>query len=143
MRLLAPLLALALVVLVAYTPTLPNSPSRGVVADTTWSWPDTLENAQVFPSDVGAERLRSTMVGFTRSLGVRCQYCHVGEEGEDFATWDFAADDKPTKDVARGMMEMTWQINTQALPAMEGLPTAEEWRVTCWTCHRGATVPDK
>lgn len=82
------------------------------------------------------------MTGFTRSLGVRCQYCHVGEEGADFLTWDFASDAKPMKATTRGMMEMTWQINTQTLPTIETLGGAEDWRVTCWTCHRGATTPD-
>ena len=47
------------------------------------------------------------------------------------------------KGVARGMMEMTWQINTATLPAIDGLAESDEWRVTCWTCHRGARTPDK
>ena len=33
------------------------------------------------------------MPGFTRALGVRCSYCHVGEEGESLSTYDFASDD--------------------------------------------------
>ena len=39
------------------------------------------------------------------------------------------------------MMRMTWEINTETLPAIEGLHEAEGMRVTCYTCHRGAARP--
>src|SRR5262245_19404795 len=40
------------------------------------------KNLQVLPKDISEEQLNSTMNGFTRALGVRCAYCHVGEEGK-------------------------------------------------------------
>ena len=96
---------------------------------------------QIAP-DTPPERLRDMMRGFTRALGVRCQFCHVGEPGTDFLEWDFASDAKPNKGVAREMMRMSWAINHETLPAIDGLANPDrEWRVTCWTCHRGETVP--
>ena len=139
MRLLVPLLFLAVVVLAAYGPAVSGPVLPQAPADTSWAWPSPAENLQVLPADTPPERLREVMQGMTASLGVRCQYCHVGEEGTDFLEWDFAADSKPMKETARAMMEMTWQINTQTLPAIDALGEAEAWRVTC---YRGATTPD-
>ena len=79
------------------------------------------------------------MRGFTRSLGVRCPYCHVGEEGADLTTFDFASDEKPPKKVARLMIQ---NLNdTNAKLASVGDKPAGEPRVTCWTCHRGEKKP--
>jgi len=103
-----------------------------------WDWPARMTNAQVLPPDTPPDRLRDTMRGFTRALGVRCSFCHVGEEGAPLSTYDFASDANPKKAIARGMMTMTWQLNRQTLPAIPGL---SEPRVTCFTCHRGATEP--
>jgi hypothetical protein len=103
-------------------------------------WPERISNAQVFPADMGAEQLRRTMVSFARSLGVRCTFCHVGPEGAPLTQLDFASDANPHKNVARGMVRMVRQLNGEALPAILG-PSAE-WRVTCFTCHRGATTPE-
>lgn len=142
-RLILPLAALAAVVLAAYAPEPHAGGPEAAPADTTWSWPEVSENLQVLPADIGAEGLRDVMRGFTRGLGVRCQYCHVGEEGQDFLEWDFASDAKTHKAVARDMMRMTRQINQEALPAIDGLHGHGDggWRVTCYTCHRGATTP--
>ena len=54
-------------------------------------------NLQVFPKDTGPDVLIQAMKNFTRSLGVRCPFCHVGEEGQPLTTFDFAADTKPKK----------------------------------------------
>ena len=137
MRLTLPLLLLAAAVLAAYRPHVASEASL-VPEGMDWSWPDRIENAQVLPADIGAERLRNTMVGFSRALGVRCHFCHVGEEGVDFSEWDFPSDANPHKDAARGMMRMTVAINAVELPAIDGLHDA---RVTCYTCHRGSAHP--
>lgn len=47
-----------------------------------WTWPDILKNLQVMPKDWSGKRLSPVMKGFTNALGVRCSYCHVGEEGK-------------------------------------------------------------
>ena len=57
--------------------------------------PARITNARVLPAEIGAERLRTTMVGFARSLGVRCTFCHVGQEGAPLETLDFASDANP------------------------------------------------
>ncbi len=75
---------------------------------------------------------------FTRSLGVRCTHCHVGEEGKPLSTYDFASDKKANKAIARDMMRMVRRINTRELPAIGGLMDAQ---VTCYTCHRGSKEP--
>lgn len=102
-----------------------------------WSWPETMENAQVLPADTESQRLRGTMIFFVQSLGVRCSYCHVGS-GDDLSQYDFASDDNPRKNMARGMMRLTRALNEEQLPAIEGL---SEPRVTCYTCHGGAINP--
>ena len=44
-------------------------------------WPVTrLKNVQVLPADISFGALVNTMKAFTRALGVRCTYCHVGSE---------------------------------------------------------------
>ena len=59
------------------------------------------KNLQVLPKDTTRQQINPIMRGFTRALGVRCPYCHVGEEGADMSTFDFASDEKPTKKTAR------------------------------------------
>jgi hypothetical protein len=102
-------------------------------------WPARISNARVLPAEIGAERLRMTMVGFSRALGVRCTFCHVGQEGAPLNTLDFASDANPHKDIARGMLRMTRRLNETDLPALLG--EAQAPRVTCFTCHRGSTTP--
>ncbi|HEX8297680.1 MAG TPA: c-type cytochrome [Rubricoccaceae bacterium] len=111
--------ALALAVVAAYAPPAPAaSPvgARTVLPDSVWTWPERSQNLRVLPDTTSAATLRRTMQGFTRALGVRCSECHVGS-GRDFRTWDFASDAKPHKEVARGMMRMTAELNTRLVPA--------------------------
>jgi len=103
-------------------------------------WPERITNAQVLPADIGAQPLRQTMVGFARALGVRCTFCHVGPEGAPLNQLDFASDANPHKNVARGMIRMTQRLNAETLPAILG--PSEQPRVTCSTCHRGASTPE-
>src|SRR5215475_2725501 len=68
--------------------------------------PQKLENLKVFPKDIPVRALLDTMGGFTRALGVRCNYCHVGEEGKPLSSYDFKSDEKPEKTKAREMLRM-------------------------------------
>jgi hypothetical protein len=79
------------------------------------------------------------MRNFTSYLGVRCQYCHVGVEGQPLDKFDFVTDEKRAKVVARQMMLMVQEINRRldSLPAGIGA----KLQVTCNTCHRGTTRP--
>jgi photosynthetic reaction center cytochrome c subunit len=102
--------------------------------------PDKFVNLQVFPQDTRPDVLITAMKNFTRALGVRCQYCHVGEEGMPLDKFDFAADTKPNKQIARTMVRMTADINAQVTKAILDAP-AKGYQVTCYTCHRGAEHP--
>lgn len=103
-----------------------------------WSWPETIENRQALPEGAGGDELRNRMISYAVGLGVRCQHCHVGEEGLDFSEFDFVSDEREPKSIARGMIRMTDAINQNLLPAISQL---EGPVVTCFTCHRGSTTP--
>jgi hypothetical protein len=94
-------------------------------------------NLQIFPKETTAPVLIAAMKNFTRDLGVRCQFCHVGEERLPLETFDFPADVKAQKQSARMMFSMTAEINAQAMPDAP----AKGYQVTCYTCHRGAVHP--
>jgi hypothetical protein len=101
--------------------------------------PQNFTNLQVLPKDIPRPELLATMKSFALNLGVRCEHCHVGE-GNDLSKFDFAADTKPAKGVARRMLRMTMDLNKQVAevgePAAAGTP-----KITCYTCHRGAITP--
>lgn len=102
--------------------------------------PDKFENLRVLPKDIEQRALIEIMKGFTGALGVRCQHCHVGEEGMPLSEFDFASDEKPAKSVAREMIRMTREINATFLPRT-GREPAQLVEVGCVTCHRGQTRP--
>ena len=82
--------------------------------------------------DVPAARLLAIMdIGYSRSLGVDCDHCHV--EGR----WD--ADEKRPKLAAREMIVMMREIN-DLLGKMENIDNTEP-AVNCTTCHRGFVKP--
>jgi hypothetical protein len=101
--------------------------------------PDSLINTKVFPHNTPVPEVLAAMRGFAGGLGVRCQFCHVGEEGQPLDKFDFAKDDKRTKLVARQMMRMVQEINHR-LDTIPGR-TAPGLQVTCATCHRGISRP--
>ena len=95
------------------------------------------KNLRVLPKDISQEQLFPIMKSFAQSLGVRCVHCHVGEEGKPLSTFDFASDAKKEKLVARKMLVMVHKINSEEL----GIKDMKDAKVTCFTCHRGATKP--
>jgi photosynthetic reaction center cytochrome c subunit len=72
------------------------------------------------------EEERPMMGGMRASLGVMCSHCHM--QG------DYASDENPKKLVARSMMTMTKEINAKFADGKQ--------HVTCYTCHRGKTLPE-
>ena len=74
---------------------------------------------------VPGSELIPLMRGYSASLGVQCNLCHV--QG------DFASDDKPEKLKARMMITMTQEINAKF--------AGGEMYVGCFTCHRGEKEP--
>jgi len=102
--------------------------------------PQKLENLKVFPKDIPVRTLIDTMQSFTRALGVRCTYCHVGEEGQPLSSFDFKSDQKPEKNKARDMLRMVGAINGEYLAKLPSRRTPQI-NVACVTCHRGVALP--
>ena len=102
--------------------------------------PASFKNLQVLPKDSTAAVVVGTMKGFAGSLGVRCQFCHVGTEGLPLAEFDFVSDEIAHKKTARIMMRLTDDIN-KTLDAAVPRAAGAEARVTCITCHRGQSTP--
>ena len=81
-----------------------------------------------------ARRLPGIMVmGFSRSLGMRCGGCHVHD--------DFPNDSLANKRIAREMWGMVQNINTKVLPSIKDIDVKMPM-VNCWTCHRGQHEPE-
>ena len=79
-----------------------------------------------------ARLIRVMNTGFSRSLGVSCDHCHVVGEWEK--------EDRHQKQVAREMMAMVGTINRDLLGKIQGLES-DNPTVNCTTCHRGMTKP--
>src|SRR5260370_39368264 len=62
---------------------------------------------------------------FAASMGRRCNFCHVNNNGQ----WDYAADTKPEKNQAREMIKMVMDVNKTTFKGSVS--------VSCYTCHRG------
>ena len=103
--------------------------------------PDSLVNVKVIPKSTPVIQVIGMMRNFAGALGVRCQFCHVGQEGQPLSAFDFAKDEKRTKLTARQMMRMVEEINHRldTLPEHEKMTSHVE--VTCQTCHRGVSRP--
>ncbi|MFN8575022.1 MAG: c-type cytochrome [Gemmatimonadaceae bacterium] len=101
--------------------------------------PDSLVNVQIIPRTTDVSTVIGMMRNYAGWLGVRCQFCHVGEEGRPLDSFNFSSDEKRTKLVARQMMRLVAEINARldTLPgrANPGL------NVSCMTCHRGVSRP--
>src|SRR5947207_194620 len=85
---------------------------------------ETYKNVQVL-KDVPADDLIPAMQFITASLGVECDFCHVRDA--------FDKDDKKAKQTARKMMQMMFAINQQNFNG--------QGKVSCYSCHRGSSVP--
>jgi photosynthetic reaction center cytochrome c subunit len=81
------------------------------------------KNIQVFKG-LPASELEPTMAFISGSLGVKCNHCHVNP---------FDKDDKQTKQTARRMIRMVFDLNKSSFNG--------EKAVSCYTCHRGSTKP--
>lgn len=101
--------------------------------------PDSLVNTKIIPHSTPVPQVIGTMRNFTSDLGVRCPFCHVGQEGTPLSQFDFPADKKRTKLVARQMMAMVQEINRR-LDTIPGRPESVV-EVTCATCHHGVSRP--
>ncbi|HEU4520926.1 MAG TPA: c-type cytochrome [Thermoanaerobaculia bacterium] len=90
------------------------------------------KNVQTLKRVTAGGLLNIMQGGFSRSLGVTCEHCHVAGVWED--------DSKEAKRITREMSVMVRRINTELLPAIEGMKE-EKPIVNCTTCHRGQIKP--
>ncbi len=81
-------------------------------------------NLKILKVTTGPEVVQ-IMRTFTAGLGVQCNYCHV--QGNN------ASDDNPKKEIARKMIVLVQQVNTN-------FPDGK-MHVSCYTCHRGEAEP--
>jgi photosynthetic reaction center cytochrome c subunit len=90
------------------------------------------KNLQVL-GDLDVNQFTGLMVALTAWVSPQqgCGYCHV--------PGDLASDGVYTKVVARRMLQMTQQINSQWVSHLAG--ASKGAGVTCFTCHRGQPVP--
>ncbi|HEX9161668.1 MAG TPA: c-type cytochrome [Thermoanaerobaculia bacterium] len=94
-------------------------------------------NLQVLPQNITRDELITTMRRFTQALGVKCNHCHVPLPN-DPEHFDFPSDKNPHKAAARIMIRMVQHINHDYVAKVPDVYTT----VSCWTCHRGKTLPD-
>jgi tetratricopeptide (TPR) repeat protein len=83
-------------------------------------------------SAVVAEAQTMNMQEVSQALGVHCDYCHSAPRG--------SGQPEPKKEIARAMMAMTRDLNAKVQEAT-GKSANETTRVECFTCHRGAAIP--
>jgi hypothetical protein len=91
------------------------------------------KNIKIFKGVPAARLVNIMNMGFGRSLGVSCGFCHVPGK------WDL--DDKKEKNTARIMIAMVGTINRDYLakvPVDSGPPPT----ASCFTCHRGMPRPE-
>jgi hypothetical protein len=65
------------------------------------------------------------MQAWSKALGVECVHCHVQDNWTDAS--------KPTFEFAQRMSRM--------LAALNAGPLNEVGEISCWTCHRGRSIP--
>jgi len=103
--------------------------------------PDSLVNVKVIPKNTPVMQVVGMMRNFAGALGVRCPFCHVGQEGQPLSAFDFPKDDKRTKLTARQMMRMVEEINRRLDTLPDHMQMTSHVEVTCQTCHRGVSRP--
>ena len=80
--------------------------------------------------DVPVSQFIPIMNYFAVSMGRRCNYCHVNNNGQ----WDYASDAKAEKNTAREMIKLVLDTNK----TLQGLKLDP---IACYTCHRGRNSP--
>jgi hypothetical protein len=71
--------------------------------------------------------VKKYMKMISKDLGAKCKYCHDMND---------KSIDTEHKDIARFMMTMV-QTQNDSVFNYEGAP-----QISCWTCHRGSTMPE-
>jgi photosynthetic reaction center cytochrome c subunit len=91
---------------------------------------EVFKNVQVMKG-IPVNQFMDTMGFFSAALGLNCTGCHVAESLQDLNKF---AEDVPRKRVARTMIRTVDAMNKTSFGGRRAL--------TCYTCHRGAQVPE-
>src|SRR5215831_6888819 len=92
------------------------------------------KNLKVLPKNIDSKTLSKIMVDdFTDGLGVSCNFCHAEEKNSH--RLDYASDEKPEKQVARLMMQMTLGINKKYFTLKHPELGGSVLEINCVTCH--------
>lgn len=102
--------------------------------------PPLFKNLKVLPKNITKEQMDSVMKHYTTALGVKCNFCHVRNEGGK--EWDFAADKNKHKLMAREMIKMTQDINKKYFDVTGAKSLNAALMVNCYTCHHGKKEPE-
>jgi hypothetical protein len=98
------------------------------------------KNLKVLPKNISSKTLSKIMVDdFEDGLGVSCGFCHV--EQKDSHRLDYASDEKPEKQIARMMMQMTIGINKKYFKLKHYQIGDSVLAISCVTCHGGQPRP--
>ena len=90
------------------------------------------KNLKVLDPMIEKSELKLLMKGYTKSLGVKCNFCHVPDA--------FHKDDKEHKLIARKMIAMTAGIRSDL---METFPKRDvSMKFNCAVCHVGSSKPE-
>ena len=100
------------------------------------------KNLKILPKNTTREQMDQIMGGFKNALGVHCDFCHAKSKDTAQKYPDFASDEKPEKNIARGMMKMTGKINKKYFSYNKNDQGDRIPTVGCMTCHRGNPHPD-
>ncbi len=114
-----------------------SGPEKQYIAQPPW------ENLKVLPKNISKDSLMDLMENYETALGVECNYCHVPKKS-DPTKLDFPDDSKIEKEIARGMIKMTNEINENYFKPFFPDPKPEQVNVVnCVLCHRGTPNPEK
>ncbi len=90
------------------------------------------KNLQVLDKNISKDDLKRMMEGFAAQLGVKCTFCHVGEQYEK--------DDRKQKSDARRMIRLVFDMKAKKADYFKA--TVKENAIQCAMCHRGKAQPE-
>ncbi len=101
--------------------------------------PDKLVNVEILPKTMPPDDVIALMKTYNAALNVDCVFCHKGQIGKPWSTFDFTDTSKKRHETARLMMRTVIDLNEKFkdLGDMD-----DETKVTCATCHRRSRHPE-
>ena len=113
-----------------------QQPSNPAIED--WK-PDKLVNVEILPKTMAPDDVITLMKAYNAALNVDCVFCHKGQVGKPWSTYDFTDTSKTRHETARLMMRTTGELNEKFKDLGD---MGEETKVTCATCHRRSRHPE-